>query len=165
MIAASIGNGLEWFDVIVYGTFAVLISRLFFPTTDAPASLLLAFGSFGISFIMRPLGGIFIGRYADKSGRKAGMLVSITLMFLGTLMIVIAPTAAMIGVAAAIIILLARLLQGFAAGGESGTATAFLVEYPPNRKAFYASWQVATQGAAILLAGAFGFFLNTYLTA
>ena len=165
VIAASIGNGLEWFDVIVYGTFAVTISRLFFPTNDATVSLLLAFGSFGISFIMRPLGGIIIGRYADRSGRKAGMLVSISLMFLGTLMIVLAPTAAMIGVAAAVIILLARLLQGFAAGGEFGTATAFLVEYAPNRKAFYASWQVATQGAAILLAGVFGFFLNTYLSA
>ena len=94
VIAASIGNGLEWFDVIVYGTFAVTISRLFFPTTDATASLLLAFGSFGISFIMRPLGGIFIGRYADKAGRKAGMMVSITLMFLGTLMIALAASTA-----------------------------------------------------------------------
>jgi MHS family proline/betaine transporter-like MFS transporter len=165
VVAASIGNGLEWFDVIVYGTFAVTISHLFFPTTNTTTSLLLAFGSFGISFIMRPLGGIIIGRYADKAGRKAGMMISIALMFIGTLMIVVAPTAAAIGVTAAIIILVARLLQGFAAGGEFGTATAFLVEYAPNRKAFYASWQVATQGAAILLAGVFGFFLNTYLNA
>lgn len=165
VIAASIGNGLEWFDVIVYGTFAVTISRLFFPTDDPTASLLLAFGSFGISFVMRPLGGVIIGRYADKAGRKAGMMVSITIMFLGTLLIVLAPTAATIGVAAAIIILVARLLQGFAAGGEFGTATAFLIEYAPNRKAFYGSWQVATQGAAMLLAGLFGFVLNTYLSA
>lgn len=164
VVAASIGNGLEWFDVIVYGTFAVTIAKLFFPTSDQTASLLLAFAAFGVSFIMRPLGGILIGRYADRAGRKAGMLVAISLMFLGTLLIVLAPTAAMIGVAAAVTILVARLLQGFAAGGEFGTATAFLIEYAPHRKAFYGSWQVATQGAAMLLAGLFGFFLNNYLT-
>ncbi|TFD50276.1 MFS transporter [Cryobacterium frigoriphilum] len=164
VVAASIGNGLEWFDVIVYGTFAVTIAKLFFPTADETASLLLAFASFGVSFIMRPLGGILIGRYADRAGRKAGMLVSISVMFFGTLMIVLAPTAATIGVAAAVIILVARLATGFAAGGEFGTATAFLIEYAPNRKAFYGSWQVATQGAAILLAGLFGFVLNNYLS-
>jgi len=164
VVAASIGNGLEWFDVIVYGTFAMTIAKLFFPTADETASLLLAFASFGVSFIMRPLGGILIGRYADLAGRKAGMLVSISVMFLGTLLIVLAPTAAMIGVAAAVTILVARLLQGFAAGGEFGTATAFLIEYAPHRKAFYGSWQVATQGAAMLLAGLFGFFLNNYLS-
>lgn len=164
VIAASIGNGLEWFDVIVYGTFALTIGKLFFPTDDATVSLLLAFGTFGISFIMRPLGGIIIGRYADKVGRKAGMLVSITLMFVGTLLIAVAPTAAMIGVTAAVIIIVARLMQGFAAGGEFGTATAFLIEYAPDRKAFYGSWQVATQGAAILLAGIFGFVLNNFIS-
>ncbi|MCZ2403173.1 MFS transporter [Paenarthrobacter sp. Z7-10] len=165
VVAASIGNGLEWFDLIVYGTFAVVISKLFFPTTNETASLLLAFASFGVSFIMRPLGGIIIGRYADRAGRKAGMMVSILVMFIGTLLIVLAPTAAAIGVTASILVLLSRLLQGFATGGEFGTATAFLIEYAPNRKAFYGSWQVATQGAAILLAGIFGFVLNTYLSA
>jgi len=164
VVAASIGNGLEWFDVIVYGAFAVTIAKLFFPSNDPMASLLLAFGSFGISFVMRPLGGILIGRYADRAGRKAGMLVSISLMFIGTLFIAFVPTAQMIGVAAAVILLLARLIQGFAAGGEFGTATAFLIEHAPNRRAFYASWQVATQGGAILLAGIFGFVLNNYLS-
>ncbi|WP_233201679.1 peptidase dimerization domain-containing protein [Cryobacterium sp. Y11] len=91
VVAASIGNGLEWFDVIVYGSFAVTIAKLFFPTADETASLLLAFASFGVSFIVRPLGGILIGRYADRAGRKAGMLVSISVMFLGTLLIVLAP--------------------------------------------------------------------------
>lgn len=117
VVAASIGNGLEWFDLIVYGTFAVTISKLFFPTTSETASLLLAFASFGVSFIMRPLGGIIIGRYADRAGRKAGMLVSILVMFVGTLLIVVAPTAAAIGVTASILVLVARLLQGFATGG------------------------------------------------
>lgn len=165
VVAASIGNGLEWFDLIVYGTFAVTISKLFFPTTNETASLLLAFASFGVSFIMRPLGGIIIGRYADRAGRKAGMMVSILVMFIGTLLIVLAPTAATIGVGASLVVLVSRLLQGFATGGEFGTATAYLIEYAPNRKAFYGSWQVGTQGAAILLAGIFGFVVNTYLSA
>ncbi|WP_082566692.1 MFS transporter [Arthrobacter sp. Soil764] len=164
VVAAAIGNGLEWFDLIVYGTFAVTISKLFFPTTNETASLLLTFASFGVSFIMRPLGGIIIGRYADRAGRKAGMMVSILVMFIGTLLIVLAPTAVAIGITASILVLVARLLQGFATGGEFGTATAYLIEYAPNRKAFYASWQVATQGTGILLAGIFGFVLNTYLS-
>jgi MFS transporter, MHS family, proline/betaine transporter len=114
---------------------------------------------------MRPLGGIVIGRYADRAGRKAGMMVSILVMFIGTLLIVLAPTAATIGVGASLVVLVSRLLQGFATGGEFGTATAYLIEYAPNRKAFYGSWQVGTQGAAILLAGIFGFVVNTYLSA
>ena len=165
VVAASIGNGLEWFDLVVYGTFAVTISRLFFPTENETASLLLAFASFGVSFIMRPLGAIVIGRYADKAGRKAGLMLSIGLMFIGTLLIAVAPTAATIGVAATIIIVLARLLQGFSTGGEFGTATAFHIEYAPVRKkAFYGSWHAATPGAAIMLAGLFGFVLNNYLS-
>lgn len=164
VVAASIGNGLEWFDLIVYGSFAVTISKLFFPTTNENSSLLLAFASFGVSFLMRPLGAVIIGRYSDQAGRKAGLTLSIVLMFIGTLMIATAPTAQSIGAAAAIIILVARLLQGFSAGGEFASATAFLIEYAPDRKAFYGSWQVATQGAAILLAGLFGFVLNTYLS-
>lgn len=165
VVAASIGNGLEWFDVVVYGSFALTISALFFPSNNETVSLLVGFGTFGISFLMRPLGGIIIGRYADRAGRKAGMMVSISLMFIGTVLIAFSPTAQMIGVAAAAILIFARLLQGFAAGGEFGTATAFLIEHAPNRRAFYASWQVATQGAALLLAGIFGFVLNSYLSA
>ena len=164
VVAASIGNGLEWFDVVVYGSFAVTISALFFPSNNATVSLLVGFGTFGISFLMRPLGGIIIGRYADRAGRKAGMMVSISLMFIGTVLIAFSPTAQMIGIAAAVILIFARLLQGFAAGGEFGTATAFLIEHAPNRRAFYASWQVATQGVALLLAGIFGFVLNSYLS-
>ncbi|ROZ52878.1 MFS transporter [Rhodococcus sp. WS1] len=164
VVAASVGNGLEWFDLTVYGTFAVTISALFFPTDNPTASLMLAFLSFGISFIMRPIGAVVIGRYSDRKGRKAGLMLSIVLMFAGTLIIVMAPTAATIGVAASVIIVLARLLQGFSAGGEFASATTFLVEYAPNRKSFYGSWQVATQGAAILLAGLFGFVLNNYLS-
>ena len=94
VVAASIGNGLEWFDLIVYGTFAVTISKLFFPASNEAASLLLTFASFGVSFIMRPLGGILIGRYADRAGRKAGMLVSILVMFVGILILCVFPEIA-----------------------------------------------------------------------
>ena len=164
VVAASIGNGLEWFDFIVYGTFALTISKLFFPATDGTSSLLLAFASFGVSFFMRPLGGVLIGRYSDKAGRKAGMMASIMLMFVGTLLLVVVPTAQAIGITATILVLVARLLQGFAAGGEFGSATAYLIEHAPKRKAYYASWQIATQGAASLTAGLFGYVLNTYLS-
>src|ERR1700743_2450085 len=86
VIAASIGNALEWFDLVVYGFFAGTISKLFFPTGDDTVSLLLTLGTFGVSFFMRPLGAILIGAYADRSGRKAALSLSIMLMFIGTLL-------------------------------------------------------------------------------
>jgi MHS family proline/betaine transporter-like MFS transporter len=164
VIAASIGNALEWFDMIAYGTFAVVISRLFFPTGNTSTSLLLTLATFGVSFLMRPLGAIVLGSYADRVGRKAALTMSILLMMIGTLIIVLVPTYAQIGAAASVIIVIARLIQGFSAGGEFGSATAFLIEYAPNRRAFYASWQVASQGAAILLAALLGAVLNASLT-
>ncbi|PUA20865.1 MFS transporter [Glaciimonas sp. PCH181] len=164
VIAASIGNALEWFDMITYGTFALVIAKLYFPTTNENLSLLLALATFGVSFLMRPLGAIVIGSYADRVGRKAALSLSIFLMMIGTLIIVVVPTYAQIGVAASVIILIARLIQGFSAGGEFGSATAFLIEYAPDRRAYYASWQVASQGAAILLAALFGAVLNATLT-
>ncbi|HEY9273495.1 MFS transporter [Achromobacter sp.] len=164
VIAASIGNALEWFDMIAYGTFALIIAKLYFPSASESSSLLLALATFGVSFLMRPLGAIVLGSYADRAGRKAALTASIFLMMIGTLIIVVVPTHAQIGVAASIIILLARLIQGFSAGGEFGSATAFLIEYAPDRRAYYASWQVASQGAAILLAALFGAVLNATLT-
>ncbi|CAE6820898.1 MFS transporter [Paraburkholderia domus] len=164
VIAASIGNALEWFDMIAYGTFALIIAKLFFPTTNESASLLLALATFGVSFLMRPLGAIVLGSYADRAGRKAALTMSIFLMMIGTLIIVVVPTHAHIGIAASVIILIARLIQGFSAGGEFGSATAFLIEYAPDRRAYYASWQVASQGGAILLAALFGAVLNATLT-
>lgn len=164
VIAASIGNALEWFDMITYGTFALIIAKLYFPSTNENLSLLLALATFGVSFLMRPLGAIVIGSYADRVGRKAALSLSIFLMMIGTLIIVVVPTFAQIGIAASVIILIARLIQGFSAGGEFGSATAFLIEYAPDRRAYYASWQVASQGAAILLAALFGAVLNATLT-
>lgn len=159
LFATCVGNALEWFDIAVYAFFASYIARTFFPTTDPSVSLLLAFGSFGVSFLIRPLGAIVLGHYADKHGRKKALLLSINLMMLGGAMITLMPGYATLGLAAPLLILVARLIQGFSAGGEFGSSTAFLVEHFPERRAFIASWQFATQGASTLMASAFGFGL------
>jgi MFS transporter, MHS family, proline/betaine transporter len=163
--AASIGNALEWFDLLIYGYFAVTISRLFFPTTDQTVSLLLALGTFGVSYMVRPLGAIVLGAYADQTGRKASLMASIVLMMIGTLIMVVIPTYASIGVLAPIAVLVARLVQGFSVGGEFGSSTSFLVEHGPDRKGFFASFQWAGQGFAAVLASLFGVGLTTALTA
>ncbi|MFZ2140204.1 MAG: MFS transporter [Xanthobacteraceae bacterium] len=156
VIAASIGNALEWFDFVVYGFFAITIARLFFPAADEGTSLLVALATFGVTYFMRPLGAIVLGDYADRHGRKAAFSLSIVLMTLGTGIIALAPTYAAIGVWAPILIVLARCIQGFSAGGEFGAATAFLAEQHPERRGFFASWQFASQGLTTVLATAFG---------
>jgi MFS transporter, MHS family, proline/betaine transporter len=164
IVAASIGNALEWYDVIVYGFFAATISKLFFPSADETVSLLLALGTFAVAYVVRPLGAVVLGAYADRVGRKAALMLSIRLMMLGTLLIAIMPPYAQIGVIAPILILFARLVQGFSAGGEFGSATAFLVEHAPDRRGFMASWQFASQGFSTLLASAFGTVLTATLS-
>lgn len=164
VVATSIGNALEWFDLVVYGFFAVVIAKLFFPAGNDTVSLLLTLGTFGVSFFMRPLGAIVIGAYADRAGRKAALTLSILLMMLGTAIIVVLPTYGTIGIAAPLILVLARLMQGFSAGGEFGSATAFLAEHVPNRRGFFASWQVASQGLTTVLAAVFGTVLTSSLT-
>ncbi|QCR35798.1 MFS transporter [Nissabacter sp. SGAir0207] len=164
LFATCIGNALEWFDIAVYGFFAAYIAHAFFPTADPSVSLLLAFGSFGVSFLIRPLGAVVLGAYADRAGRKASLLLSMSLMMLGGLIIVVMPSYASIGLAAPLLVLVARLIQGFSAGGEFGSSTAFLVEHFPERRAFIASWQFATQGASTLLASMFGLGLAACLT-
>ena len=125
--AASLGNALEWFDIVVYGYFATTIAAKFFPTSDPLTSLLVAFGSFGVSFFVRPLGAVVIGAYADRKGRKKALLLTIKLMMLGTFIIAVTPSYGAIGIMAPVLIILARLIQGFSAGGEFASATAFLV--------------------------------------
>src|SRR5215467_14343235 len=148
LAAASIGNALEWYDILVYGYFAVTISKLFFPTADPTTALLLTFGTFGVSYLVRPLGALVLGAYADRNGRRAAMLLSIVIMTIGTGLMAIMPTYGTIGVLAPIAVLLARLLQGFAVAGEFGSATAFLVEHSSDRKGFFASFQWFGQGLA-----------------
>jgi MFS transporter, MHS family, proline/betaine transporter len=164
VIAASIGNALEWFDFVVYGFFAITIARLFFPAADEGTSLLVALATFGVTYFMRPLGAIVLGDYADRHGRKAAFSLTIVLMTLGTGIIALAPTYAAIGLWAPILIVLARCIQGFSAGGEFGAATAFLAEQHPERRGFFASWQFASQGLTTVLATAFGAVLAAALS-
>ncbi|MBO9513386.1 MAG: MFS transporter [Variovorax sp.] len=152
IVATTIGNGLEFFDFTVYGFLALVIGKLFFPTFSSYGQLLLTVASFGVGFVMRPLGGIVIGSYADRAGRKKAMTLTIFLMALGCAMIAFAPTYAQIGVAAPVLIVLARLIQGFSAGGEVGASTTLLVEHATARnRGYMASWQFASQGLGILM--------------
>ncbi|MFJ3057718.1 MFS transporter [Herbaspirillum sp. NPDC087042] len=164
IISSSIGNALEWFDILIYGAFAVVIAKQFFPTGDDSVSLLLTFATFGVSFFMRPLGAVVLGAYADRSGRKSALMLSITLMTIGTAMIAFMPSYASIGLLAPAGIALGKMIQGFSAGGEFGSSTAFLVEHAPHRRGFFSSWQVASQGISLLLAAVFGAVLNNMLT-
>lgn len=163
IVATSIGNALEWYDITVYGYFAIYVSKAFFPNDDQTTSLLLTFGTFGLAYFARPIGGLMLGAYADRHGRKASLLISIVLMTLGTLAVAVMPTYGTIGILAPIAVLLARLVQGFSAGGEFGSSTAFLVEHRPDRRGFIASWQFASQGLSNLLASAFGVGLTAWM--
>ena len=163
IVATSIGNALEWYDIIVYGYFAVYISKAFFPNGDPATSLLLAFGTFGLAYLARPIGGVVLGAYADRHGRKASLLISIVLMMLGTLVVAVMPTYGTIGIFAPVAVLAARLMQGFSAGGEFGSSTAFLVEHRPDQRGFIASWQFASQGLSNLVASSFGVGLTVWM--
>jgi MFS transporter, MHS family, proline/betaine transporter len=164
IVAVSVGNALEWYDISSYGYFAVYVSKAFFPNSDPTISLLLTFGTFGLAFLIRPIGGVILGAYADRHGRKASLMLSIVLMTIGTLTIALMPAYKSIGILAPIAVLTARLVQGFSAGGEFGSSTAFLVEHAPDRRGFIASWQFASQGLSSLLSSAFGVGLILWMT-
>jgi MHS family proline/betaine transporter-like MFS transporter len=150
VLAATIGNTLEWYDFLIYGFLAVTIAKLFFPTENELTSLLLSVGTFGAAAVVRP--GVILGIYADRVGRKAALTLTIFAMGLGTGLIVFAPTYASIGICAPVLMVSARLLQGFACGGELGGATAILVENAPDHsRGLYASWQTASQAVGVLL--------------
>jgi MFS transporter, MHS family, proline/betaine transporter len=152
VLAATIGNALEWYDFLIYGFLAVTIAKLFFPTENELTSLLLSVGTFGAAAIVRPIAGVVLGIYADRVGRKAALTLAIFTMGLGTGLIVVAPTYASIGIWAPVLLVTARLLQGFACGAELGGATAILVENAPDgSRGLYASWQTASQAAGVLL--------------
>ena len=164
VVATSLGNALEWFDISVYAYFAAYLSKAFFPTKDPTTSLLLTFGSFALTFLARPIGGVLLGTYADRYGRKASLLLSITMMTCGTSAVALMPSFEQIGVLAPLLVILARLVQGFSAGGEFGSSTAFLVEHMPGRRGFVASWQFASQGMSSLLGAGFGALLTSTLS-
>ncbi|SMG28161.1 MFS transporter [Paraburkholderia susongensis] len=145
--AITLGNGLEFFDFTIYSFFATIIGKLYFPVEGQLAQLMLAVGTFGVGFIMRPVGGVVLGGYADRAGRKAAMSLTLWLMTLGSAIIAFAPTYAAIGVAAPLLVILARLIQGFALGGEIGASTSLLLEYGSDKtRGFYGSWQFVSQG-------------------
>lgn len=165
IIAAVIGNALEWYDFVIYGFMTVLISRLFFPAESEYASLLIAMATFGVGFFMRPVGGVLIGLYADRHGRKAALQLIILLMTIATAMIAFAPTYAAIGIAAPAIMVLARLLQGAATGGEFASATSFLIESaPPERRGFFGSLQMVGQSISALTGATAGMLVTQGLT-
>jgi len=162
--AAVAGNALEFYDFVIYAYFAVHIGRTFFPVSGEFGSLLVAVATFGVGFFTRPLGGVLIGAFADRAGRKPAMILTVALITVGTLGLAATPSYASIGIAAPIIVVFCRLLQGLALGGEVGPATALLLEAaPPGRRGFYSSWQVASQGLAVAVGGAFGVALSLVL--
>ncbi|NTZ84076.1 MFS transporter [Burkholderia metallica] len=162
--AAALGNGLEFFDFTVYSFFAVLIGRLFFPASSDAGALMLSLATFGVGFVARPLGSVAIGAYADRVGRKPALVLTVALMALGTGIIGFAPTYAQIGIAAPLLIVIGRLLQGFSAGGEVGAATTLLMESGGARRSGeLVSWQMASQGGAALAGALVALTLSRWL--
>jgi MFS transporter, MHS family, proline/betaine transporter len=165
LIAACIGNFIEYFDFVVYGYFAAVIAKLFFPADDPAASLLLTFAVFAISYAARPLGGLVFGHLGDRYGRKTPLAVAILLIAASTTLIGLMPTYETIGIAAPILLTIARLIQGISVGGEYGGATSFISEYAPaNRRGFYTGWQTFTIGLALLVGGGVASLLTAALT-
>lgn len=162
--AAVVGNVLEWYDFSVYGYLATILASNFFHNQDPTTALLATFATFGIGFVVRPLGGIVIGRMGDKHGRKMALLVTIFMMAFGTVVIGLLPTYESIGILAPILLVICRLVQGFAAGGEWGGATAFIVEWAPsNRRGFYGSFQQASVAGGLLLGSGIAAIISTLL--
>ncbi|WP_313625053.1 MFS transporter [Achromobacter sp.] len=148
----TIGNALEFFDFTVFTFLMLVIGPLFFPAASGYGQLLLTTATFGVGFLMRPVGGMLIGSYADRYGRRAAMTLTLWLMGLGCALIAVAPTYAQMGVAGPVLMVLARLIQGFAAGGEVGASTTLLVEHAPSsQRGFYSSWQFGSQSLGVML--------------
>lgn len=164
--AVAIGNALSFYDFVCYAFFATQIGRTFFPSQDPTTSLLASLATFGVGFFTRPLGGLIIGRMADRIGRKPAMMLSFSLMGLGIVGLALTPSYQTIGIAAPILFILFRLIQGFALGGEVGPTTAYLVEAaPPLKRGFYAAISYATQDGGVLVAGIIGTVLASTLSA
>jgi MFS family permease len=164
--AIVVGNGLEFYDFLSYAIFAVYIGKAFFPSHDPSANLILSLATFMVGFITRPIGSIVLGILGDRLGRKPAMILSFILIGIAMLGIALTPGYAQIGLAAPILLVCFRLIQGFALGGEVGPNTAWLIEAAPvERRGFYGSMQYATQNAALLMASCVGLGLSTLLNA
>ncbi|HUI18328.1 MAG TPA: MFS transporter, partial [Alphaproteobacteria bacterium] len=166
VLRVTSGNFLEMFDFFLFGFYATHIAHAFFPAGSEFASLLLTFMTFGAGFLMRPLGAIVLGAYIDRVGRRQGLIVTLLIMAVGTVMIAFVPGYAAIGLIAPFLVLLGRLLQGFSAGVELGGVSIYLSEMAtPGNKGFYVAWQSGSQQVAIIVAALIGFTLNKSLSA
>jgi MFS family permease len=164
VVRVSSGNFLEMFDFMVFGYYASSIGRTFFPNENAFASLMLALMTFGAGFLMRPIGAVILGAYIDRFGRRAGLILTLSLMAIGTFLIACLPGYAVIGLAAPIVILISRLVQGFSAGVELGGVSVYLSEIATlGHKGFYVSWQSASQQVAVMFAALIGVILHALL--
>ena len=164
VLAVVTGNAIEFYDFVTYAFFAAQIGRTFFPSDSPGASLLASLATFGVGFLTRPLGALVIGRHADRAGRKPAMLLSFWLMGIAVVGLPLVPAYATIGVAAPLLVIAFRLLQGFALGGEVGPNTAFLMEAAPaHRRGFYVSLQATSADLAVLIAGLVGVALASFL--
>jgi MFS transporter, MHS family, citrate/tricarballylate:H+ symporter len=161
VLRVTSGNFLEQFDFFLFGFYATYISKAFFPAQSEFASLMLTFSAFGAGFLMRPLGAIILGAYIDQVGRRKGLIVTLSIMASGTILIAFVPGYTSIGLAAPLLVLTGRLLQGFSAGAELGGVSVYLSEMAtPGHKGFYTSWQSASQQVAIVFAAGLGYALN-----
>ena len=162
--AATIGNALEFYDFLTYAFFSIQIGHAFFPSQTAYGSLMLSLATFGAGFLTRPLGALVIGNYADRVGRKPAMMLCFVLIGCAIVGMALLPTYARIGVAAPILAIVARMIQGFSLGGEIGTNTAYLAEAAPAAKrGLIVSWQGASQYLALIAGGLVGMLLTTVL--
>lgn len=165
ILAGSIGNAVEWVDWALYATLAPVFASQFFGSEDPVVNLLSTLAVFAVGFVMRPIGGAVLGAYADRHGRKKGLTLTIGLMAGASILIGLTPTYSTIGLLAPILLLLARLVQGFSAGGEFGSSSSFLVESAaPGRRAFAGSWQQVSVGSGVLVASATGYTLTSLMS-
>ena len=163
--AVGVGNALEFYDFLSFSFFALQIGHTFFPASQTSHGLLYALATFGVGFLTRPLGGLVLGAYGDRVGRKPAMILSFSLMGVAIFGLALTPGYAQIGIAAPILLVMFRLIQGFALGGEVGPSTAFLMEASPRRhRGLYIGLQMATQDLAVLVAGLVGFGLSLVMS-
>jgi metabolite-proton symporter len=165
VVRVTSGNFLEMYDFMIYAYYATYIGRAFFPEKNAFASLMLSLGIFGGGFLMRPLGAIVLGAYIDHYGRRRGLIVTLGMMAIGLLLIAVTPSYATIGIAAPILVVVGRIIQGLSAGVELGGVSVYLAEIaPPGRAGFFCSWQSASQQVAVAVAAIIGVILSLSLT-
>src|SRR5438105_4910144 len=165
VVRVASGNFLEMYDLMVYAYYASYIANDIFPSSNHFSSLMLTLGNFGAGYLMRPLGAVILGAYIDQHGRRAGLILALSLMAIGTFTIACTPGYRTIGIIAPIIVVLGRLLQGFSAGVEVGGVSVYLAEIAtPGHKGFYCAWQSASQQLAVMTAAFLGVALSLILS-